>query len=130
MAASDTVGELGQLAEALAEEFTSLLRATVANGASLLVDTPRDDHRRIRPSPHGARITLEEPVNSRHRRPELDIDVELRMARNGVHLATTKSRFSLWVVREDGDKAQPLVRLEYERSARSKPPSHGHAHLE
>ncbi len=128
-------------AEAFAERLTRLIRGTVGGVHRFEVIAGRSERRKkIGPAPF---VTGEErgfqliPLRRRVDPDDGDTPVLLKVAfdvglddQEDRFLTVEHSTFGLWIRSHPGRDPRPVVRIEYDRSATSKPQAHVHLHAE
>lgn len=133
--------QLARQSTEFAARLTKLLSGTVNPGLTFeSVGTEHDEQRRVGPtgnmpvsesSPFSfiPLVRLKDPAESP--RLLLKAEYKLRMDSEDKHLAVVSSSVGLWVkANSDRKRPSPVVRLEYDRDAKSKPAAHVHLHAE
>jgi hypothetical protein len=124
---------LRDLAEGFADDLTALVQGTIGGQTEFAVGESAQDHMVIGPDPlPNGRIPLVRDADRGldEHRVELRAWYRCGLDPEGEHLMVESSTFGLWV-RPSG-KWRPVVRVEYERTPRTKdhPTAHVHLHAE
>ena len=123
-------------AEDFAQRLTDLFRQTVDPSVTFEI-VGSGERIRIGPGPFDAnsdgfkRVALHRYEEETDAPDRVSLKVEFTVAMgDSIHLTVEKSAFGLWVRPDQTRGARPIVRIEYDRDARSKPAAHVHFHAE
>ncbi len=130
--------QLAEEAGAFAGRLTDLLTGTV--GGSIGFDVIEIDESRCKvgPAPFDSGgsgfslIPLRRACDPEDgpERVILKVEFDLNLDEESEHLTVLRSTFGLWVRLDPKRGTRPVVRIEYDRDARSKPAAHVHLHAE